>query len=266
MYKDRLIWTCQFVDNDSRLNFYKPGAPVHSWYMSCPNPAGEESGQFLYNSSLIDVGSEDAAEVFEVGMPYYGSHTYGVFVDGQSTPLCQISYFALAMSKYLNRHGQSDVFVVHADTYLSVNTCDHNVNLDKGRRSASWSALAFLAGFKRCVSSLGTVVAISPGATRIAAANWDRVLVWSMEPRLLQQGELQHYFPARDYNIRKGIGRLRPVLLSSEGVVHKMLWTNETQLYAITDQGLAKWDIGHMSGGRREKLSLAHDASECSGQ
>lgn len=34
-----------------------------------------------------------------------------------------------------------------------------------------------------------------------------------------------------------------PTLLSTEGVVHEMLWTNETQLYATADQGLAKWDI-----------------------
>lgn len=265
MYKDRLIWTCHFVDNDSRLNFYKAGAPIHSWYMSCPSPAREESGPFLSNTALIDIESDGTRQVFEVGMPYYGIHTYSVFVDRQSMPLCQVSYFALAMSKTLNQHGQTDVFIVRADTYVSANTCDHNVHLDKGRKSASWSALAFLAGFKRCISSLGTVIAMSPGGTRIAAAMWARVLLWSVDPRVLHQGELQHYFPARDYNRRKGIGRLRPTLLSSEGVVHKMLWTNETQLYATTDQGLAKWDIGHMSRGRREKLSLAYDAMECSG-
>lgn len=64
----------------------------------------------------------------------------------------------------------------------------------------------------------------------------------------------------RDYNERKGFGRLRPTLLHSEGVIHNMLWTNETQLYATTDEGLVKWDISHMSDGEREDLSLAYDA------
>ena len=192
-------------------------------------------------------------------MPYYGIHTYSIFVDRQSMPVCQISYFALAISTTLNQHGQTDVFIVQADSYLSVGSCDHNIHLDKGRRSSSWTALALLAGFKQCLSSLGTPIAISPGGTRIAAANWSRVLIWSIDPRVLHQGELQRYFPARDYNMRKGIGRLRPSLLSSEGVVYKMLWANETQLYATTDQGLANWDIGHMSEGRRENSLLAYE-------
>ena len=261
MYKDRWISDCQFVDDDSRLNFYKAGAPVHSWYTSCPNPADEESGPILPNTASIDIENDGIRQAFEVGMPYYGIHTYSVFVDRHSMPVCQISYFALAMSKTLNQHGQPDVFIVHADAYSSVGSCDHNIHLDKGRTSSLlWTTSVLLAGFKQCSSSLGTIVAISPGGTRIAAADWSRVLIWSVNPRVLHQGELQHYFPARDYNMRKGIGRLRPTMLSSEGVIYKMLWTNETQLYATTDQGLAKWDIGPMSVGRREILSLAYDA------
>ena len=260
LYQDRLISNCQFVDNDSRLNFYKPGAPIHSWYTSCLDPTEEESGPILSNTASIGIENDGTSQAFEIGMPYYGIHT-GIFVDNQpmAMPMCQISYFALAMSKTLNQHGQSDVFIVHADSYTSVATCDHSVHLDKGRRQDSWMALALLAGFKQCLSSLGTVVAISPGGTRIAAASWSRVLLWTVDPRALHQEDLEHYFPTRDYSMRKGIGRLRPTLLSAEGVVHKMLWTNETQLYATTDQGLAKWDIGHMSEGRRENLSLSYE-------
>ena len=142
----------------------------------------------------------------------------------------------------------------------STTGCDHVIDLEGGRRLPSWKALALLAGYREGTSSLGTVVAISPRGTKIAAATWSRVLVWSLNPTLLHQGELQHYFPVRDYNSKKGFGRLRPTLLSSEGVVHSMLWTNETQLYAATDRGLVKWDMGHMSDGERESLSLAYDA------
>ena len=95
MYKDRLISDCQFVDNDSRLNFYKADSPVHSWYTSCPNPADEESGPILSNTASIDIENDGIRQAFEVGMPYYGIHTYKVFVDRQSTAKCQISYFAL---------------------------------------------------------------------------------------------------------------------------------------------------------------------------
>ena len=252
--------SCQFVDNDSKLNFHKAGAPIHSWYTNCPNPVDEESGPIYSNVVSLDIGNDGALQDFEVGMPYYGIHTYSVFVYRRSMPVCRISYFALAMSKALNQYGQKDVFIVHAESYLPVGSCDHNMHLDKGRRSSSWRALALLAGFRQCcLSSLGTIIAISPRGTRIAAANWSRVLFWSVNPEMLDQGDLQHYFPACDFNMIKGIGRLRPTLLPSEGVVHKLLWTNETQLYASTDQGLAEWDIGHMSKGRREYLSLAYD-------
>ena len=260
MYKHRSISNCQFVDdNDSRLNLYKAGVPVHSWYTNCPNQDGENS-PILPNTALIDIESNGTLRSFEIGMPYHGIHTYNAHVDGQLRPLCQISYLAVAMSKSLNELGQTDVFIVQADSHSPAASCDHTINLDLGRRSQPWIPIALLAGFRQsCLSSLGTVLAISPGGTRIAAADWSRVLIWSVNPKLLHQGELQHYFPACDYNTRKGIGRLRPTLLRSEGVVHKMLWANETQLYASTDQGLAKWDIGYMSDGRREELSLAYD-------
>ena len=258
MYKDRSISNCQWVDNDTKLNFYKAGAPIHSWYTNCPDPIEEESNPILTNAALIDIENDGVPQEFEVGMPYYGIHTYNVSVDRQSMLVCQVSYFALAVSKTLNQYGQTDVFIVQADSHRFGNSCDHKVRLDEGRKSSSsYTALAFLAGFKqRCASSLGIVLAISPGGTRIAAANWSVVLVWSVDPRVLHQGDLQYYFPACDYNTRKGIGRLRPSVLPSQGVVHKMLWTNETQLYAATDQGLVNWNIGHMSEGAREKLSL----------
>ena len=103
-------------------------------------------------------------------------------------------------------------------------------------------------------------MAISPGGGSIASATWSRVLVWTLNPRLLHQGELQHYFPVHDYNHKRGIGRLRPFLLKPMGVVHNMLWISETILYATTDQGLVKWDMGNMSDGEEENLSLAFDA------
>ena len=101
-----MISTCQFVDNDSRLNFYKTDAPVHSWYTSCPDPADEESGPILSNSAWIDNEKDGIVQEFEVGMPYYGIHTYSASVDSQSTAMCQKTYFALAMSKTLNENGQ----------------------------------------------------------------------------------------------------------------------------------------------------------------
>ena len=261
MHRDRLISGCTFVNNDSKLNFYQAGNPIHSWYTNCPDPEQEDSNPIFTNIASIDVEHEGRRQEFEVDMPFYGIHTYNVVVDIQSTRLCQISYFALAKST--NQHGQTDVFVVRTESYSPVDSCGHNVDLDKGRVHGGlggWTALALLAGFKQCYeSSLGTILAISPKGTRIAAASWSRVLFWSLDPSIFHHWSLQNYFPTCDYNTRKCIGRLRPTLLPSEGVIHKLLWIDETKLCAISDRGLAKWDIGHMSDGRREILPLEND-------
>ena len=261
-YKERQIFGVRFVENDKKLNFYKPGSPIHSWYTPACNPSDARSAPISTNAAWLNIeNQEDDVEEFAIGMPFSAAHCYGVTVDWSTAPMCGNSYLALGMAKHRRASSNHpDVFIVQADAIVLSADCEHRSNPEEGRKAHSWTALALLAGYRQGTSSLGTVIAISPGGTRIAAATWSRVLVWSFSPKLLHQGELQHYFPKHDYNSRKGFGRLRPTLLPSQGVVHSMLWTNETQLYATTDQGLAKWDIGHRSEGEREHLSLAYDA------
>lgn len=194
---------------------------------------------------------------FAVGMPFAGFHARSVAVDFQKSPVCRFFYLAIGISEDF---GGSNVFIVQTERDVPLLQCQHEVNLEKGRRGTNWRALALLAGWRPSTSSLGTVMAISPGGGRIAAATWSRVLVWAFHPTLLHQGMLQHYFPARDYNPRKDVGRLRPIKLSTEGVIHNMLWADESKLYATTDRGLVRWDMGHLCVGEREDLSLAYDA------
>ncbi len=33
--------------------------------------------------------------------------------------------------------------------------------------------------------------------------------------------------------------------------MHSMQWIDETHLYGMTDRGLVKWDIGHLSDGEK---------------
>ncbi len=257
-FKDRQVFRMQFVRHDHTLNLYKPGDPIHSWYTHALSPFESECGPVFRNQALIDTG---AKELFgysecELGMPFHGAH-----FDGQPDPLCQNSYLALGISRNVNEiSGHPNAFVVQADCHVRAAGCNHKMDLDNGRRVTSWKPVALLAGWRKGESSLGTVVATSPGGTRVAAATWSRILVWSFNPKLLHQGELRHYFPIRDYNQRKEFGRLRPTLLTPAGVVHNMIWTDETHLYATTDQGLVNWDIGPKSDGERHELTLAYDA------
>ena len=214
------------------------------------------------NRALLDLENAERWQEFHVGMPFHGIHTGGVFVSHQTIPLCSRSFLAIGIHHDFDPFNNKsyNAFVVHAEAFTPSNSCPHEVDLESGRGNPQWKALALLAGWRRGTSSLGTVMAISPGGSSIASATWSRVLVWTFNPRLLHQGDLQHYFPVHDYNVKKGIGRLRPFMLKAMGVVHGMLWISDTILYATTDQGLVKWDMGKMSYGEEEDLSLAFDA------
>ena len=258
--KDHLISNMQFVGNDTMLNLYRMGHPVHKFYTKWADPSSGRSGPILSNTAWVEIDpSSEYVEEFEIGMPFHGFHTNSVSVDWQPSAVCQTSYLALGISKTANQYNNFDVFIVQATCHVPAADCDHGVHLEDGRKLAGWHALALLAGWRQSSSSLGTVMAISRSASRIATANWKQVTVWSFNPKLMQQGELQHYIPSKDYNIRKDIGRLRPVLLPSEGVVHSMLWTDDTHLCATTDKGLVIWDVGTMSCGRKKDHSLIFD-------
>ena len=194
---------------------------------------------------------------FSVGIPFTGIHSYNVDVDYTDALMCRTSYLAIAIERDQPEDDTSkNAFIVQSDHDISRVTCAHTIDLDAGRRSSSWRALALLAGYRQGTSSLGTILAISPDGTHIAAADWDNVLIWSLDPDLLLQGGLEHYFPAVDYNPRKEIGRLRPVKFKPEGVVHSMCWYGETTLWAVTDGGVVRWDCGPMAKGSRHELAI----------
>ena len=212
------------------------------------------------NRALLDPENEETLQEFHIGMPFHGVHNVGGLVSHQTLPLCTTSYLAIGIHHDPYNDDSYDAFIVQAESRFPTTTCFHRVDLEAGRGVSSWKAIALLAGWRQGKSSLGTVMAISPGGSSVASATWSRVLVWTFSTRLLHQGELQHYFPVHDYNSTKAIGRLRPFMLKAMGVVHNLLWISETVLYATTDQGLVRWDMGNMSDGEKEELSLAYDA------
>lgn len=261
IYKDRQIFSMQFVENDRKVNLYEPGKPVHRWYTATRVVEEESRGPMRNNTAIVPLDPDEersGSEIFAIGMPFHGAHFDNLSVDGQTAILCQSSYLALGINKQGDQAEYA--YILRAETHTATAVCRHTVTLDRGRKIFSWKATALLAGWRQGTSSLGTVVAISPGGSRIAAATWSRVLVWSFTPRFLHEGDLQHYFPVRDFNTRKGIGRLRPILLPSVGIIHSMQWIDETHLYATGDQGLVRFDIDHMSNCERESLTLRFDA------
>lgn len=48
--------------------------------------------------------------------------------------------------------------------------------------------------------------------------------------------------------------------LKPEGVVHSMCWVGEMSLYAVTDRGVVRWEMGHLAEGVRMEMTLQYDA------
>ena len=151
-------------------------------------------------------------------------------------------------------------FILVSDYVLPRAHCQHAVDLDGARSRNDWAFVAHLAGWRLGRSSLGTVMAVSPGGNRIAAATWDRLLIWTLDGDLLNHRGLQQYFPERDFNATTRVGRLRPTRLSTDGVIHSLRWASETSLFADTETGLVQWDMRISSKGQRYSLSLDQEA------
>ena len=251
---DLLILNLQFVRGSSTLNFYKPGNPVHSFFTTALDPTSvDHDVTSQQNLELIDVDKENALLRFEVGMPFFGFHTSNIRIDEFHLPFCRFYYLAIGITQEIV---SSNVFIVQTSHNVRHSNCNHVVDLDRGRRSRTWVARALLAGWRQKTFSAATVMAISPGGGRIAAATWSTVQIWTFDPMLLHQESLEEYFPVCDYNRRKRMGRLRPTRLSTEGVVHRMVWVDENNLYATTDHGLVKWNMGHLSVGKKRDTAV----------
>lgn len=247
----RIIFDMQFIQKGKGLNFYKPGIPIHTHFTTSADPETFESFESRparENLVLIDVGGEGRFHRFAIGMPFYGIHTAGA-------SRCHLSYLAIGIT------ANYGAFILEMSRASSELNCSHTVDLERGRRTTDWNPIAFLAGWRDGgSSSLGSVMATSQCGGRIAAATWTEIRVWTFNPDILLQGHKEQYFPPRDYNMRKGIGRLRPTILSNEGVVYKMMWVGENNLFATTDRGLVQWDMSALAEGEKDDLSLAHDA------
>lgn len=259
----RRISAMEYVGKSMTLNVFEHAHPIHRWYVKSTDTEIAWSS-ILPNAFKTRLTPDMGLEDFIVGMPFWGCHLEHARAEYGGCSTCflaiGINMTAASQNTYILHGTQRHIF-------HRANQCNHDdPDLQSGIQCRSWRAQAFLAGWSQSMSSLGTVTAISPHASRIAAANWDRVLVWTFNPAQLHHsssGTSQNYFPARDYNSNKRIGRLRPVQLPTQGVVYRMLWTSESVLFATTEHGLVQWDMGSTCTGKQENLSL--DSGVCSG-
>lgn len=279
--QENIIFNPLFSPTSQTLILHYPGFPIYSWYSNHTDASSNShnlEGTIIENLEPVnllptpqpdpstntadDDADDDEVEMdwedFRVGIPFSGNHVR------VNDTLCRTSYLCIGIAPHLNHPG-SNVFILHSETSSPPAICTHSSDCWEGRRviGGGRRAIAILADFQHSDSSIGNIIVTSPNATRIAASSWREVKVWTIAPSIFHQSDhnlLQQWFPTRDFNPRRSIGRLRPVTLPSQGVIHKLCWESEDVLYAVCDTGLVKWDLGHMCNGEREELALYHDA------
>lgn len=259
-------FSLNFAEKGTKLDLFERGHPMPRWTAAVTevhNRTDSISASCTKLSVDVHKDGDGPYPLFSVGVPFHEKHTTGVAVDWDPEPQCERGYLALATTDDDQCTPESDqsLYVFKKYTFSPPDECDHLIDHEKGRNlSRGCIPVALLGGFKQGASTLGTVVAVSPGGSRVAASLWNNVYLWSFNPGMLLDGALELYFPPRDYNRRKGFGRIRPSLLSiAGGVVHSMRWVGEGILFAVTDRGLSKWDLNCTLESEEEELSLVHD-------
>lgn len=252
-----LIFDVNFINGGKGINFYEAGNPIHSWFISSfegVETDGTLTWQSSRNAFWIDLHGQTT--FLELGMPFRGLHWD---MNPEQTRFCGYTYHAIGIT---TTSSPASAFILASQYHLPMADCPHSVDLDRGRNRVDWILVAFLAGWRLGRSSLGTVMAVSPGGNGVAAATWDLLLIWTLDGDLLQNGTLRHYFPVRDYDLKRSIGRLRPTKLSTDGigVIYSLRWASETSLFADTEVGLVQWDMSITSTGQRQTLSLDQEA------
>lgn len=245
---DTIVQT-SFLESEEKLLVQDSRMPVHSSYRYYASRAPQT---FHGNSSNIHnkLRPKNSAP-FKIGVPFHVSCTR------TSRRSCIHSYLALGVPGAgfwgcSRKDHEEHLYIAQYDEMNRRRDCDHALDLQRDASAADWKIVALLAGWRRNRGTMGSLIEYTPGVNRIASAVWNRILVWTFQPKALHPDTVADYFPPRDYNAHKGFGRLRPIMLPPRGVVHALKWTSNDTLYALTDTGLVRWYIGPHASAKRE--------------
>lgn len=128
--------------------------------------------------------------------------------------------------------------------------------------------------------TIGLKVAVSPHSYRIALAAWRTLRIYALNPKVFLSSNRASYGPSDNGNAftycdlyptdawRSGyynnLAReeehvlLEPVEVPSTGVIHALRWVSEDELWALTDEGICRWNIGVWATGQRTVSELGH--------
>ena len=131
--------------------------------------------------------------------------------------------------------------------------------------------------------TIGLKVAVSPRHQRIALAAWRTLRVYAVEPLAFLSPEC--CYGSRKVHTRdnpddyafvnecgwsyhsndvlvNGCIMLNPIELASPGVIYALEWRHEHELWALTNEGVCRWDIGVYANGQKMVSELAESAHD----
>lgn len=104
------------------------------------------------------------------------------------------------------------------------------------------------------VTSLPGIVAYSLQGSRIAIADWDKILVWALSPEVLVDDNTgtRYYDTTWDDNFENDVVVLKPILLKAGSVVRQMVFgRTENELVVLTTIGVQIWNLGPSAKGMK---------------
>ncbi|KAL4888533.1 hypothetical protein BDV59DRAFT_138118 [Aspergillus ambiguus] len=234
-----------FNDRSSQLLYYYKARTLYGSFQRI-NLSSFPVQPTLYGNTSTVAFDDTLTLLFSIDIPFFGTHET-VLRDGRS--MCHWKYLSFGIARHRSEEW-TVACLLRSEALCSSHNCEHELNLERGRRFPDWTIVARLWGFQDSTNSLGCRVAASARGTRIAVANWNMLYVWAVEPGSLIEQNRDGFYPPVSQS-SPGVTVLRPVILPLHAVCFQLQFTAEEDgLLALTDRGVIYWDLRPL-GGRR---------------
>jgi hypothetical protein len=238
-----------YSEHGLNLKCYTTGFPVPSFHLD--TVTGAESVTSVIGR--IHIGKCD----FLTDSPFYGKHEISRGYLNR-VHRCTSSYLALGTTVSPGILGRR---LIATCILRARRTCDQHrgsrlVDFDMNLiRLPGKVVVARLWGYSQArVTSLPEIVAYSLKGSRIAIADWDKILVWALSPEVLVDDDTgtRYYDTTWDDSFENDVVVLKPILLKAGSVVRQMVFgRTENELVVLTTIGVQIWNLGPSAKGMK---------------
>jgi hypothetical protein len=252
-----------FTEHGRDLKCYAAGFSAPSFRLDTVDRALNDE----WAIGKVHIGSYD----FLIDSLFYAKHESDN-EDGIGRRRCKITYLALGITKTFETVDESRLAacIIRVHRIVSYTICSHVVDMDINFRTLLRAeVVGRLWGYNQApATSLPGVVAYSRNGSRIAIADWDKILVWALNGEALVDGNTgsQYYDMVQENKFEQNHVVLKPILLKAGSVVRQMAFGRmEDELAVLTSEGLQIWNLGPSGTGKRELHHLDEWDSDCPG-